>query len=147
MDIIDRKLIMLLRHNGRRSVSDLAIELGLSRATVRGRMQRLEMNGEVLGFTVVLRSDELDLPVRGIMMIAVDGNMAERVIPSLEKFPEISEIHTTNGRWDIIVRLGAWTLADLDEVLRRIRHVPGIVGSETSLLLATPHSTKAHIST
>ena len=35
MDELDTRLITLLRHNGRRSISDLAVETGASRATVR----------------------------------------------------------------------------------------------------------------
>lgn len=140
MDATDRKLLALLRHDGRRSVTKLALDLGISRATVGSRIERLQASGEVLGFTVVLRPDAADLPVRGIMMISVEGNQAQSVIQALGRFPEISEIHTTSGRWDLVVRLGAWNLSELDEVLHRVREVPGIVGSETSLLLATPRS-------
>ncbi len=73
MDELDQKLITLLRHNARRSISDLAIELGAARATVRSRMERLEEIGEIVGYTVILRSDTSALPVRGIMMIEVEG--------------------------------------------------------------------------
>ncbi len=69
MDQLDERLITLLRHNGRRSVSDLALELGVSRATVRARIERLEASGAILGYTVILRADTVDLPVRGIMMV------------------------------------------------------------------------------
>lgn len=145
MDDLDTKLITLLRHNGRRSISDLAIDLKVSRATVRARMERLEQSGDVLGYTVILRSDAVDLPVRGIMMIEIEGHVADRVLKALAGFSEISAIHTTNGRWDLIVELGAATLTDFDTVLRRIRLVPGIKGSETNLLLATPRSTRARL--
>lgn len=145
MDELDEKLITLLRHNGRRSISDIAIDIGVSRATVRARMERLERSGDILGYTVILRSDAVDLPVRGIMMIEIEGNVTDRVVKSLGGFSEISAIHTTNGRFDLIVELGASTLTDFDEVLRRIRLVPGIKASETNLLLATPRSTKARL--
>jgi DNA-binding Lrp family transcriptional regulator len=87
----------------------------------------------------------VDLPVRGIMMIEIEGRVADRVIRTLGGFPEVSEIHTTNGRWDLVVELGTATLADFDNVLRRIRLVPGITASETNLLLATPRSTRARL--
>ena len=48
MDRLDQQLVTLLRHEGRRSVSDLAVELGVSRATVRARMERLERDGDFL---------------------------------------------------------------------------------------------------
>jgi DNA-binding Lrp family transcriptional regulator len=143
MDELDQKLITLLRHDGRRSVSDLAVDLGVSRATVRSRMERMERSGTIIGYTVILRADAVELPVRGIMMIEIEGHVTDRVIKALGGYPEISSIHTTNGRWDLIVELATATLTDFDSVLRRIRLIPGITGSETSLLLATPRSTRA----
>ncbi|MDP9836515.1 DNA-binding Lrp family transcriptional regulator [Neorhizobium huautlense] len=145
MDEFDHKLVTLLRHDARRSISDLAADLKTSRATVRARMEKLEKSGNIIGYTVILRADTVELPVRGIMMIEIEGRVADRVILTLGGFPEISEIHTTNGRWDLIVELGTATLADFDNVLRRIRLVPGITASETNLLLATPRSTKARL--
>ena len=146
MDEFDHKLVTLLRHDARRSISDLAADLKTSRATVRARMEKLERNGSIIGYTVILRADTVELPVRGIMMVEIEGRVADRVIQTLGGFPEVSEIHTTNGRWDLIVELGTATLADFDNVLRRIRLVPGITASETNLLLATPRSTKARLS-
>ena len=145
MDQLDTKLITLLRHNGRRSISDLALETETSRATVRARIERLEANGTIVGYTVVLRADAAAATVRGIMMIEIEGHVTDRVIRALGGIPEISEIHSTNGRWDLIVELSAPTLSDFDSILRRIRLVPGITGSETSLLLSTSRSTQARL--
>lgn len=145
MDETDNKLIDLLRHNARYGISELAAKMGLSRATVRTRMERMEREGTILGYTAILKSDAVEQPVRGIMMIEVEGYAADRVIRSLSGFPEISAIHTTNGRWDLIVELGTGTLADLDTVLRRVRLIQGVSNSETNLLLATPRSTRARL--
>lgn len=145
MHSLDEKLIRLLRHNARRSISDLAIEVGASRATVRARIDKLERSGNIIGYTVVLPADVTGSAVRGIMMVEIEGRVTDRVISALQAFTEISAIHTTNGRWDLIVELGADNLADFDAVLRKIRLVPGITASETSLLLATPRSTRAKL--
>ncbi len=145
MDDLDTRLVTLLRHDARRSISDLAVDLGVSRATVRARMERLERSGEILGYTVILRADAVDQNVRGIMLIEIEGHAADRVIKALGGFSEVSTIHTTNGRWDIVVELGTDSLGAFDAVLRRIRLIPGITGSETNLLLATPRSTKARL--
>ncbi|WP_445504991.1 Lrp/AsnC family transcriptional regulator [Microvirga sp. G4-2] len=145
MDDLDQRLVTLLRHNGRRSVSDLALELDVSRATVRSRMERLERSGDIVGYTVILRADAVSLPVRGIMLIEVEGRAADRVVDALGGFPEVSAIHTTNGKWDLVVELGAANLSDFDGILRRIRLIPGVIASETNLLLATPRSTRARL--
>ncbi|MER9118830.1 Lrp/AsnC family transcriptional regulator [Mesorhizobium sp. M0954] len=144
-DRLDEQIITSLRHDARRSISDLAVSLGVSRATVRSRIERLERDGVIVGYTVILRADAVDQRVRGIMMIEIEGHAADRVIRALGGFSEVSTIHTTNGRWDLVIELGTQTLSEFDAVLRRIRLIPGITGSETSLLLATPRTTKARL--
>lgn len=145
MDDIDRRLVTILRHDGRRSISDIALELALSRATVRARIERLEGRGEIVGYTVVLRADAVAMPVRGLTMVEVEGRMLDRVVNALVGFPEIGAVHTTNGKWDLVLEISAASLTDLDAVLRRLRLVAGIIASETTLLLSTPRSTKARL--
>ena len=145
MDDADRALVTILRHDGRRSISDIALELGLSRATVRSRITRLERDGDIIGYTVILRADAVSMPVRGLTMIEVEGRKTAQVIDALAGFQEVGAVHTTNGRWDLVAEISAQSLSDLDAVLRRLRLVSGITGSETSLLLATPRSTGARL--
>ena len=145
MDSIDEQLIGLLRHDARRSISNLAAELNVSRATVRSRVERLQNAGVIIGYTVILRNDAVDQSMRGIMMVEIEGHAADRVIRALGGFMEVSTIHTTNGRWDLVLELSTQTLTEFDAVLRRIRLIPGTTGSETSLLLATPRSTRARL--
>ena len=94
---------------------------------------------------MILRSDAIAMPVRGIMLIEVEGRAADRVIDTLGGFSEVNAVHTTNGKWDIVVEFATQSLTDLDVVLRRIRLIPGVTASETNLLLATPRSTKARL--
>ena len=145
LDDIDRRLISLLRHDGRRSVSDLALELGLSRATVRARMRRLEAEGEVIGYTIVLRADVISAPVRGVTLIGLEGRAKDRVVDALSGFAEVTAVHTTSGKWDLIAELSADSLPGLDALLNRIRLIPGVVNTETNLLLATPRSSQARL--
>ncbi len=145
MDDLDRNLITLLRHDCRRPVSDLAALLKVSRATVRARLDRLERDGEIIGYTVVLRVDSQPAAVRAITLIAVEGRRAGDVIDALKGFAEITSVHTTVGAWDIVAELSAGSLPELDDLLRRVRLVPGVTTSETHLLLSTPRSARARL--
>lgn len=137
MDKTDEHLVAALRHDARASLSELAQRLGLSRTTVRSRIDRLKQRGDVLGFTVVLRDDTRADPVRGLMMIGIEGRGTERIVRQLQGLAEVRAIHSTNGRWDLIVELGTQTLEALDAVLVKIRRFEGVSTSETNLLLAT----------
>ena len=137
MDDVDRQLISALRHDARASLSDLAITLGVSRTTVRGRIERLQQSGEIVGFSVVLKGDAARDPVRGLMLIGIEGRGTDRIIRQLNGLSSVRKVHTTNGRWDVIVEIGAESLEDFDEVLARIRRFDGVATSETNLLLST----------
>lgn len=141
LDKTDERLIAALRHDARASLSDLALQLNLSRTTVRSRIERLRQRGDIVGFTVVLKGDTQPDPVRGLMMIGIEGRGTERIIRQLQGLTEVRAVHSTNGRWDVIVELGTETLEALDAALTRIRRLDGVSTSETSLLLATRKAT------
>lgn len=137
MDNTDVRLISALRHDARASLSDLALQLGLSRTTVRARMEKLQARGDIIGFSVVLREDTIRDPVRGLMMIGIEGRGTDRIIRQLQGMSDVRAVHSTNGRWDVIVEIGTDTLERFDGALFRIRKLEGVMSSETSLLLST----------
>ena len=137
MDEADQRLITELRRDGRASLSDLADRMGVSRATVRARMERLIARGEIAGFSVLTRGDVTAAPVRGLMMIGIEGRGGEKVMARLTGIGAVTAVHSTNGKWDLIAELSTQTLLELDEVIHRIRNLEGVVTSETNLLLST----------
>ena len=135
LDDLDHRLIALLRTDGRLPVAKLATELGVSRATVSARMERLVKTGAIAGYTVMLRSTGRVDAVRAITMVEIDGKNSEAIIRRLTGFPEIRTLYTTNGRWDVVAEIETPTLREFDELLRKIRQVDGIANTETSILL------------
>jgi len=137
MDKTDNALISALRQNARASLSDLALQLGLARGTVRARLSRLQQSGEIAGFSVILKGDLQRDPVRALMMIAIEGRGTERILRQLGGMLAVRQLYSTNGRWDVIAEIGTETLDALDETLFAIRRLDGITASETNLLLST----------
>ncbi len=137
MDDVDSKLIAELRRDGRAALSDLAARLGVSRATVRARMERLAAKGDIAGFTVVTRADVSAAAVRALMLIGIEGRGADRIMARLTGLPAVIAVHSTTGQWDLIAEVGAQTLEELDQVIFRIREIDGVTRSETNLLLST----------
>ncbi len=137
MDNIDQKLISLLRRNGRASYAELSADMAMSRATIRARLDRLTASGEIIGYTVIVKSDIAEQPVRGLMMIGIEGRGTERIVSQLMGIAPVQAVHSTNGKWDLVIEIGTDTLAELDSILAQIRRFDGVTSSETSILLAT----------
>ncbi|WP_240200290.1 Lrp/AsnC ligand binding domain-containing protein [Paracoccus methylovorus] len=70
-------------------------------------------------------------------MIGIEGRGGDRIAGRVTGITAVTAVHSTNGKWDMIVELSTDTLADLDEVIRRIRNLDGVMISETNLILST----------
>jgi len=141
MDDLDYKMIALLRSDARRPVAALAAELGVSRATIRSRIDRLIENDVIRGFTIAVHDRATRNLVRAVMMIEVEGKAAGKVVRRLHGYPEVRKLHSTNGHWDLVAELVTDSLGEFEEVLNRIRLVDGIKSTETSILLSSPKDT------
>lgn len=137
LDDVDRQLIALLRDDARMPVVALAKKLRVARATVQNRLTRLEADGVIVGYTVRLKRAAEKHRIRALMSIAVQGNSGAEIIKSLRGHPNVTTIHSTNGRWDLIAELQADSLEEFDRVLGAIRLIEGVANTETSILLST----------
>ena len=137
MDDLDQALIAQLRQNARASVAELAHRLKVSRGTVTNRIRKLEDQQVIVGYTVRLRPQAEPERIRAWMGVLVDGNQTRAVIASLLGEPGVSSLHDTNGRWDLLAELSAGSMAELSQILERIRLIKGIQSTETSIHLAS----------
>jgi DNA-binding Lrp family transcriptional regulator len=137
MDDLDQKLLAVLRRNGRATYSDIAAKLRVTRTTVRTRIEKLEANGEISGYAALVKGDVMQLPVRALMMLFIEGHGTPKIIAQLSGISAVQYIHSTNGNWDLVIEIGTQTLAELDQILARIRLIEGVLKSETSILLST----------
>ncbi len=135
LDQLDQQLLAILRSDARTPVVTISRKLGISRATVQNRMHRLESQGVILNYTVNLKPSAEINPIRALMSIAVEGKKALSVIKALRGQPNITAIHSTNGRWDIIAEIGTDTLESFNRLLGDVRLIDGVASTETSLLL------------
>ena len=137
MDALDHQLLALLRVDARMSTATLAKKLGVSRGTIANRLTRLEKAAVIVGYTVRLRPEARPQEIRAWVSIAVDGDRTLDVVKILLGEPALTSLHDTNGRWDLLAEVHAASIAELSEVLERIRRIKGIGTTETSIHLQT----------
>ena len=118
-------------------MATLANRLKVSRETVTTRIRKLEDEGVLVGYTVLLRTDAETQRITAWTSIAVEGNQTRTVIGTLLGEPGVAALHDTNGRWDLLAELRAGNLAELAEVLEPVRLIKGIGATETCIHLQT----------
>ena len=131
LDATDRRLLALLGANARASVTELAGALGLGRSATQARLARLSRT-HIERFTIEMRAGA---PVSSVTLIEVEGTSEAAVARALRRIPQIASLKKTVGEWDMVARIEAASLSEIDRTLRAIREIDGVRSSETCLLL------------
>ena len=137
IDAQDRRLIALLREDARQPITSLAQALGLSRASVYARMDRLERDGVIAGYTVRLGADYDERLIRAQIMLKVAPRLTQALERKLMQMAELITLHAISGEYDMIVLVEAEGVSALNDVVDRIGVLDGVEKTTTSILMAT----------
>ncbi len=136
IDETDRALLSLLADNARVPVATLARKLGLARTTVQARLERLENSGTIAGYTLRLGQAARPL-IRATALVSIEPRSGPAVLQRLKSLPQVETVHTTSGRFDLIVQIAAASTQELDETLDHIGAAKGVKSSESLIHLST----------
>ncbi len=133
----DETLIELLRRDGRKPLSALARQMGVSRAALQQRLTKLEDGGEIEGYTVVLSDQYLENRVRALIMLKFPPNMRAQLEYELEGLQEVTALYSISGVYDMAGVLAAASMAKLDQVIDTIGNMEGVEQTMSSIILST----------
>ena len=138
MEDLDRRIVDLLRADGRMSYTDLGKAMGLSTSAVHQRVRRLEERGVIKGYAAVVDPAALDLPLTAFVSITPLDPAAPDDIPErLRDFVELEACHSVAGDENYILKARVRAPGDLEDLLGRIRATAN-VATRTTVVLSTP---------
>jgi len=137
LDDTDRALLALLRENARASTAELARRLSLSRTTVQSRLQRLERQRAVVGYTVVVPDEAEAALVRAHVLITLAPKRSAAIETALRRIPEVRVLHSVSGPFDLIAVVAAASIGELDALIDRIGALDGVERTTSAIVLST----------
>lgn len=137
MDDLDRALIGQLRADARTPLATLARRLKVARTTVQARLERLESSGVIAGYTVRLGAGGAGAQIRAAVLLTVEPRAQAAILARIKSLPEVERVHTTSGRFDLLIEVAAPGTSTLDTVLDVLGAIPGVRASESLILLST----------
>ena len=138
MDDADRKIVALLRENARRSFKDIGGRVGLSAPAVKRRVDRLEEDGVIRGYTAVIDPHAFGWHAEAFVDLYCEGGMSGDAIKRVvEPEPRVASAHTVAGEASAMLHVMAEDTKDLELALERIRDTAGISRTVTEVVLST----------
>jgi DNA-binding Lrp family transcriptional regulator len=138
IDGTDRKIVALLRENARRSFKDIGGHVHLSAPAVKRRVDRLEREGVIRGYTAVIDPPAFGWHAEAFVDLFCEGGMPGAAIKrAAERERGVVSAHTVAGEASAILHVMAEDTKDLEVALERIRAVDGVTRTVTEVVLST----------
>jgi DNA-binding Lrp family transcriptional regulator len=138
IDQIDRRIVALLREDARRSFKDIGDHVHLSAPAVKRRVDRLEREGVILGYTAVVDNHAFGWHAEAFVDLFCEGRMpGEAIKRAAEREPGVVSAHTVAGEASAMLHVMAEDTKDLELALERIRSTDGISRTVTEVVLST----------
>jgi DNA-binding Lrp family transcriptional regulator len=137
LDAIDHKLLAELGENARVGMAALARRVNLSRTAVQARLNRLERDGVIAGYTVRTGTAFERSLVQAQVMLKVGAKLAATVESGLRRIPEVRSLHSISGEYDMVAVVSAESVERLDALIDRIGLLDGVERTTTAIVLST----------
>lgn len=137
LDDIDLKILDIISHNARIPFKDVAGEVGISRAAVHQRVNRMIDLEVITGSGYYVNPKKIDFRTCTYVGIFLEkGGIYEDVSVKLKDIQEIVECHYTTGQYAIFIKVYARDNEHLKEILSdKIQKIAGVSSTETFISL------------
>ena len=140
-DVKDGKILDLLVADGRKTVVEIANELGLPRATVQERMKKLVESGVIKRFVAIPDYSKIGKQVTAYVFVTFEseGNLSQRKLAAdISRIPGVYEVSVISGAWDMLLKVRASSVEEIGRlVVDRLRATKGIDKTETCVSFQT----------
>jgi len=133
-DELDRRIIRELQRNARESTSNIAARLDVARSTVHERIARMEKDGVITGYSVVLSRNPSEENVQVMVFLEIKQQETRKVLQKISQYSEVRVCLSINGNFDLFVSVEAPRIEDLDIVIDEIGMMPGVLRTKSFLV-------------
>ena len=139
LDDLDLRLLEALQRNARSTFAELGVLVGLKPPAVHDRVKRLESRGYVRGYAAQLDGKLLGLELAALVSCYTTTDARyDEFTSALAQMPEVSEIHSVAGEESFVLKVMTRSTNHLDDLLTRLKSVPGMARTKTTIVLSTP---------
>jgi len=141
LDQFDKKILEALLEDGRMSMTDLAVRVGLSKTPCQIRFRRLIAEGYIEGFRAILNPTKMQLDHVAFVEVKLSDTREEALRSfneAVKKVREIEECHMIAGRFDYLLKVRTRDIGRYRRVLgEKISTLPHVANTSTNPAMET----------
>lgn len=135
MDKIDKELLRLLTENARKPLNQLAQKVFLSSPAVASRIEKLEREGVIQGYTAKVDYLKLGYPITAFINLEVQPQQKQSFYPFIAACPNVLECDCITGRYSMLIKVAFPSTQELDTFVGQLQTYGN---TETQIVFSTP---------
>ncbi len=141
IDERDREILKILREEGRITLTELGKRVGLSPASVKNRVTKLEKLGAIKGYSAVVDPAFIDEYVQAFLelKLAIDDRSIDGILREVAKFENVQSLYRRSGERQILIKASFHDTNELKDFAGRLKRLFGrnLERIETTLIIDT----------
>ena len=137
LDDIDKKIIKVLDDDARTSLRKISELVDVSLGTVSNRVKRMEKNGVIKGYSVILNPDNIGWELNVVIGLRIQKGRLIEIQERIAKDSRVHGVYDVTGDFDSMVIARAKNRKDLDDLSKNVLSIDGVERSITHLVLNT----------
>jgi DNA-binding Lrp family transcriptional regulator len=134
MDIVDLKILELLKENSRMSFNEISESVGKTEATVRRRVKKLTQEGVIQKFTIEYTIDNKPR-TRATVKVEPDFKEIKRILSELLEIEEITNIWRLSGDCGLFMKVEIPSIEQFNPLIEeKISQIKGVKIVETCFI-------------
>jgi len=139
MDPVDVKILNLLQEDGRKPLSDIAREVGLSAPSVSERIKKMCKEGIIKRYVAILDDKKLGKELTAFINVSISN---PKHIPGFDskmlEVDDVVECHHVTGQFSCILKVRAKNPSVLEDLIsNKIRSIEGVTSTLTNVVLSS----------
>ena len=137
LDEIDKKIIKVLEDDARTSLRKISELVKVSLGTVSNRVKKMEKNGVIKGYSVILDPDQIGWELNVVIGLRIQKGRLIEIQEKIAKDSRVHGVYYVTGDFDSMVIARAKNRKDLDDLSKNVLSIDGVERSITHLVLNT----------
>ena len=138
LDDVDHQILDILQHTGRDSASHIAHMIGMSVPAVSERIKKLQDTGLIEGYHATIDAKLVGLDVSAFITVISESSAHYKQFRNkIKEVPEIFKCFSTTGGGSHVLFVQTSNTDSLEKLLSAIQQWPGIIRTETQLILSS----------
>ena len=139
MDPVDVKILNFLQEDGRKPLSDIAREVGLSAPTVRERLKKMSKEGIIKRYVAILDEKKVGRELTAFINVSISN---PKYIPGFDRkmreLDDVLECHHVTGEFSCILKVCVKNPSLLEDLISgKIRSIDGVTSTLTNVVLSS----------